>query len=656
MKKKLIEILQTLGLMSKVQKDGKLSQEEWDKVAEAYKEKFGVDLSEDVTNSKNEPKLAKEHQDAIAALFSNSDEGDGNQDDPPAEDPPANQNNAAQENPEDVNLAAEITKMKKEMSDLKTKNQKLEAKPEDGKGTRVKAEDKPKTVIITGRGHSASHIFGIDSKFFAREKWWNELAVNKDAKKSRSSRQISAFKEEFDTYGESLAARVEYLQENGLLEQLNNEKLAGSIDYTGFDSAWSNDEYVVRRQDALIAFIRQLPSVSSIFPVQYGVQDKMLMTNSFFTNFSRSYVAGKVFKGAYKLIPELAEVDDVMLKHKFSDLKDLEREYVGYLNREGSDPMKWTFIEWLMAKTLEVAKNEWNDRRILGYRIDPDSSNNPTHHRFASDGIIRRLYSYEESFQLLPYTDYSKYTSSTILTFIETFVEAVNQLLPSLKGYKLYMNSKHIPWLKAAYRNKYGTHMDFTGAELKTMDYELDGIVGVPNMGKSQLMWITMPGNLELYEDKAGEMEKIYFERELEELMACAWWKEGTGAYMVGRKYASYALLAAAGRGDQYIFMTDPFEELDDDATTCDGSKDYRFKTVANTTASKKITDITSAEEGIVYRIEIGSATQPQAIDKANKFSTIESNWVPTAVGDFIEVYYDSSESKFYEVRRQVTA
>ena len=428
-----------------------------------------------------------------------------------------------------------------------------------------------------------------------------------------------------------------------------------SFDFTGFDGTGWGEQYIIRRQDALISYLRSLPSVAKVFPVLYNVQNKMEMNNSFLTDFSQAYQSGKVFKGAHSSEPMVAEVFDVMFKHLFEDMKKLELEYIGYLNREGSQPIKWSWVEWLMSETLKKLQNEWNERRILGYRIDP-TTGTAGHHMFGSDGVVRKLHKYAEEFYLEPFSDLKLYTASTILTFVETFVEYVNQTVPTLTGLYMYMNEKHVPWFLAAYRTKYGTDLDFDGEKMEVKNYStFGGIKAVPNMGNSCLMFITMENNVELYENKAGEMSAFYFERELESLIVASWWKEGVGAYMVGKKYASAATLTASKRKDQYIFMTKPVFDLAADATTADATKCDKFVTTANT-AAKAITDITGASEGVVYRIECGNVTNATTIAKANKFADLTAAYIPTAVGDFLEVCYNSTTSKFVEVRRKVTA
>jgi len=655
MKEKLLAFAKKFGILAKV-KDGTVTAEDWNAFAKGFQDEHGVDILAAIEEAKESPKLEKAQQDILAALF-------GNPSNPSAPAAPAANLPAA--SPEGSSQPAQPVAATEGDTNaqilagimaLTAKVAKLEKEPEPSAPQGALKPQNPqgtvKVIPINSRVNSETHLFGIDHEFFAMSKPWNRVAATgRPLASAWNKRDENSFIASFNNYAESFSNRLNELQMSGELGVIKAE----SIDFTGFDNTGWGEQYIVRRQDALIAYVRTLPSVRTLFPVQYGVQDKQVMTNSFLTEFSQAYQKGKVFKGKHTVEPMLAEVFDVMFKHQFEDMKQMEREYIGYLNREASQPVKWSMVEWLMVQTLIQLNNEWNQRRILGYRIDP-TTNVAGHHMFGSDGVIRRLFKYAEDFYLQPFSDLKLYTSSTILTFIETLVEYVNQTVPSMTGMYLYMNEKHIPWFLAAYRTKYGTDLDFNGSKMEVKNYStFGGIKAVPNMGNSCMMWITMENNVELYEDRAGEMAAFYFERELETLISASWWKEGSGAYMVGKKYASAAALAASGRKDQYIFMTNPVYDLGAGATTCDATKGDRFVTIANAGATA-ITDVTSASEGVVYRIECGNVTNATTIAKAAKFADLTAAWIPTAVGDFLEVYYDATTSKFVEVRRKVTA
>ena len=658
MKKLLIEMANKLGFATKV-KENKMTSEDWEKFSTSFEAEHGVNLQQAIKDSQKVAQLEQTEKEAIAALFSvetpeETKKVEVTDDTKKVETPEETKKVEVADDTKKVetpNIVEQINKLKTAQQAAEAKIKKLEGDPEEKGGKKVEMK-KPQKVMIAGMGHTKEHLFGIPAEMYALAKPWNQVTATGEARRSWSNNEKEAFQSEFDKYAESISNRINSLHSLGVLGSLRKD--AASVDYSGFDSSGWGEEYVVRRQDALISYIKALPTVSDIFPVRYNVQHKMVMTNSFLTDFSQAYQSGKIYKGSFTMVPEEAQVHDAMFKHLFENLKTLEKEYIGYLNREGSDPMKWNFIEWLMIETLKKLHNEQEARRITGVRIEP-TVGTAGHFMFASDGVLRRLQTYVDAFKLNPFTDLNTYTSSTILAYIESFAEKVNQILPNLRGWKLYINEKHLPCFLADFRKTYGTDMDFKGGEITVRNYGLDAIVPVPNMGNSCAMWITMPGNIELYADLPGEMEKMYFQRDLESLIVASWWKEGVGAYMTGKKFTSLSLLQADNRKNQFIFVNDPTTALVADATTADGSVNTKFKTIANDNTTA-ITDITNAEEGVLYRITCGGTTNATTIAKSGKFSELSAAWIPTAVGNYLEVYYNSTISKFVEVTNIITS
>ena len=55
------------------------------------------------------------------------------------------------------------------------------------------------------------------------------------------------------------------------------------------------------------------------------------------------------------LQPEIGHVDDLMIKIQFTSMKEIERLYIGYLNTSGSDPIKWSMIEFTVMGLMKQA-------------------------------------------------------------------------------------------------------------------------------------------------------------------------------------------------------------------------------------------------------------------------------------------------------------
>ncbi len=661
-KKNFQKVLKALGLMDKA-KSKTLSKEEWTKIQASYKETFGRDFYADANEDSEDADKAKAYDYAMEVISSADVDPEDEDEDKEGDEEGDDANADSDEDGDKEDQPKKKTKnLGKIVKKIVSSNKKLTEQVQSlvSKATPDQPLDTRRVAIVgLGGFHTAKYAFGIEHPMFAAEKRWNQILMhgkNISLQSDPDEESFESFQKEFKSYGKDICKRMQELKKNGLLnvKSLNTD---GSIDYSGLADAGLGTQFLVRRQDALIARIIALPNVFNVFPLRSNIQDGDIITNAFFGEFSQAYQEGEISKGGMDLIPEKAKVHDVMFKTLFKSMKWIETQYIGYLNTAGSDPVKWQMIEWMILNIATVLNNERNVRTVMGHRIEP-TVGVKGHYLNSSTGVIHRLLSYIENNQILPFddSDFASYTAQTMVSVVESFAEEVNQLLPNLLGKAIYLNLKHRPWYLQSYRATYGKDMDFAGPdEMKLMNYDIP-IVWVPNMGNLKFMWITELGNVQALENIPGEMYNTYFERRLESVWGFSTWKEGTAAAYAGKPYATQAALLAAGRKEQAIFINKPVTTLAADATTVDGSKNIWFLTQANTAdvepANLSITDIINPEEGVVYKIEIGSADNPQHIAKAGKFSLISEAWEPTEVGEWIKLIYDKANSKFLEVAR----
>lgn len=521
------------------------------------------------------------------------------------------------------------------------------------------ADDKPvdtvKGKVVINGAHTEAYAFGIQNDFFATSKRYNRILVEgKITGKPRKSEE-AALEADFAAYCEGLSARYAELREAGLIPGIRK----GAVDLTELntDTEIGTRQFNIRR-DMVLARIIALPTLAGIFDTQYNVQSGEVLTNVLFDEISQAYQAGEVFKGGAKFIPEKAVVDDGMAKIRFADMKALERSYLNYLNMEGSDPVKWTLIEWLVLRMATVINNEQLRRAIVGCRVEPvEGEAGPAN--FLSTGVIYRLISLYEDHKLLPFTDstLAGYTAANFGDVLIHFMEKIKAVQPDLApSLVVYLNATHLPLFKEWYRNKYGKDTDFAGIEYKVPNHE-NRIVWVPNMGNLKFMIAAVPGSIRLLKNVPGEEFDFKFERHLEEVLTYSYWKEGCGVDFAGLEFQTLAALKANAAKGQYIFTNWPAIAAAADATTVavEGadSVDLGFLiTTGENTKATALTDITGAKSGVVYRIECGSTANATTIAKSGKFSEISAAWNPTAVGDWIKVYYNTKTGKFYEVAR----
>lgn len=538
-----------------------------------------------------------------------------------------------------------ISQMLSAVRDLKDTVEKL-GKQSQGDTPEAKVE-----VPVRAYGpHTDKYAFGVQHPMFDASKRYNRIAIQHSITGKPSENDRQALMKDGCEYAETLAARIKRHFESGTLQDV----IKGTADYTAVstDTEIGTRQFTIR-QDALIARIVTLPGVEHLFSRISNIQSGDVVTNVLFGEASQAYQAGRVFKGSVNFKPEKAIVDKVMTKLQFEDMSDLEKTYLNYLNTSGSDPVKWNMIEWIILQLATQINNERNQRAIMGYYVAPKKGE-AGETQFASTGIVHKLISLYEEKKFLPFLseEVAEYSQEDIGNVLQLFAEQIADRRPDSDKFVIYVNSRHKPWYSAWYKNTYGTHTDFTGVLEVVPDYNIP-IRWVPNMGNLKLIFATIPGNINLLENVPGEEYKMMFQRDLEEVIAYSYWKEGVGVAFAGAQKETLADLKAADAMEQMVFMNWPAETLAADATTITITKDsgILFTTGANSAATA-LTDITGAKEGVIYRIECGSTTNATTIAKSGKFSEIKSAWNPAAVGEYIKVYYRKSEDKFYEAAR----
>lgn len=666
-REKLQSVLQKLGLTAQA-KANALTSEQWNSIVDAYKKEYQTNLKDDM-DAENPPEATTEtaaitDEDAAAALqILNA-----------IVDPSVEQ-------PTNVSTEAPVTAPVATTENQPTQQPVATAAPSAGPFTAMAkrvatlfnqmaattTQDKPLAVITSqpnlcfqGPGTTAKHLYGIEDAMFSMDKRWNKLAVNPaSVTGDPTAADSKLFLDEVQAYTSSLKERYNFLKQNNMLDAKRLAAGEFSTNYDGLADAKVGNQYVILRQDALIARVLAKRDLTAFFPVRYGVQDHDLVFNAFFTEVSQAYQSGEIFKGSMKIEPEMGYVDDCMIKLKFGPMKDLERTYLAYLNKEGSDPIKWSMIEFNVLNSLEVAQVEQNKRRMRGIYVKPETGVAGSY-LTAGTGIIYTLvrYFHELKLKLHDAAEYRSYTSANFLDVVQAFIQEIQMSVTEdmdLDSHCIYLNKLHQPWYIKNVREAYGKDTDFSGTNgaLSIVPDTNIRIIWLPYMGPTNtLMFLQQPGNLQFLEYVPGEMLAMQGEQRMELVQWWSTWKEGTSAAFTGRKFATKAALDANGYEWQQIFMNKPATSMDADATTVDATKGFWHITAANT-AAKAITDITGAKAGIAYVVECGNVTNATTIAKADKFSSITEAYTPTAVGDYIMVILDST-GKFLELERCV--
>ena len=650
-REKLRKVLQLLDLSQKAA-DKQLASEDITAIATRYQKEFQATLREDMDADSRQP-MSQEEMNQLQALLAGivpsteKTEGTAN-----SEESPVTQSEAT---PEGIlELAKNVAKQNGELPKLvKTMTE------QTAEDTAAAVVTTPTTMRINGPGTTAKYLFGIETPMFDMSKRWNKIAENPNYSSTDIEEgEEKAFFQEVSVFSKSLAKRYEYLNKNHLLDPVKLAAGEFSTDFAGVGDAKVGDQYVIRRQDALIAHVLKARDLTQFFPIRYGIQDHDLVFNTFFDEVSQGWQEGEVWKGGMKLENEMGHVDDAMIKMKFGPMKKLERMYIGYLNKEGSDPIKWSLIEYCIVNTLETAQVEQNKRRIRGIYATPEKGV-PSHFLNASTGLIYTLIRYYHENKILLHDDvtYRSYTKENMVDAVKEFVADIIEKCTEdmdLDQHVIYLNNLHQTWWKEGCRARYGKDLDFTGPDsyLNVVPDTTLHIKWLPYLGQSCLMFLDIPGNIQFLEYIPGEMMAFKAKDDMEMVKCWSTWKEGTAAAFLGRRFKTHEELVENNYEWQQIFMNKPSVDVAVDATVIDAKKGFWQVTSENTKATA-ITDIKNAKAGIGYLIECGSKTNASTISKSGKFADITANYTPTKEGDYILVLLNK-DGNFRELERCV--
>ena len=494
-----------------------------------------------------------------------------------------------------------------------------------------KSETDPPAVVTPGTGEQKFNV--MDAKFLGGVKQ-SFMAI--DEKHPYNKRAYAA-----------LMARqgVEVLSPS-----------ASSFDYAAL-KADLGDFYRVRKQEQIQSFVATLPSLESIFPLESGYQDQAALVNLFMGEFSQADNTGSSFdsvvKGTYEFQAEVLSMFDVMFAHKFTKLKELEKSWIGYLNREGSDSMKWSFIEFILVETSKVLHNERELRRVKGvYKAPVNNVAGPFLQ--AANGYLKFIKNQIAAFKVkaMPMGEWS---TSDICNYVYNMVQLVPSVWRDSGLLEVHMSDSGWSAYKKNNETLYGVNQDYKPNTGYVKEYPNIPIVVVPNMGASKRIVITLKNNFRLFEDQANEMYNFNIEQQDWSLKVWSNWKESVWAMMVGKKFTSAAEMPD-DYSTQVIWCNDVDEpadyyiDMDANDTTPSVLNHTSLKSVANSAATA-ITDIDDAVVGQEIRIKCGNATNAVTIAASGNFSLLTAAWTPS-VGDVL-VLKKRSDGKFIEIDRQ---
>lgn len=430
-------------------------------------------------------------------------------------------------------------------------------------------------------------------------------------------------------------------------------------------------------QQRLQDFLVKLPSIFTLFPTESGHQDLDTLVNIWLGEFSQAENSqgsqfAKVAKGSFEFGTETLRMYGVMFVHIFQNMKWLEKSWIGYLNREGSNPVKLSFIEYLLTKVVEKLHNEQQQRMINGVRKNP-KIDEPGRAVFAADGLYEYLRKRVDGhidftpdggttgkvvYQIKPF-DLPLISEANIG---EVFYQGTSMIPAEIRDsgqLALYIPSYMLPWYDKYNETKYGQNTDYKGAIRCVKEFPAVQLIAVPNADNHRRIFWTLKGNIQTFDHVPGEMLRFFLEQQDWSLKVWSHWKESIQAIAVGYKYTdktkmdgSRQLIWCNDEDYPSTYYVEQEADVNPSALIHSSMKTAKNKEIFT------ITDIEDARVGQLLTLKCGADGENGVqIKKEGNFSTISEAWEPK-VGDEI-LLMKREDGKFIEISRvagQVTA
>lgn len=529
--------------------------------------------------------------------------------------------------------AATIAAKEKEIEVLNEKISILSNMPEDdpGKGAGYSASSAP-----TFNLDDTQQLGGLQGEFFALNRPYN------------------------------LRAKAALLANQGIMLPV---AMAKSVDYKTLQDDLGA-YYRTPWKDRLQSLLVELPTITKIFPTESGHQDLETLVNLFLGEFSQADSSNdsefdKVTKGSYNFGTETLRMYGVMFVHKFKSLKDLEKTWIGYLNREGSNPVKLSFIEYLLVETAKKLHNERELRYVNGVRKDPDPDK-PGRAMEAADGVYEFLRKRIEG-----HTDFTPNGGTIGETVYQIKPFNLAKITPANIGEVFYQGTSMIPsqfrdtgkiclyvpsWMLPIYHKyneaHYGQNIDYKAGITYVKEFPSVKIITIPNADNHHRIFWTVEGNIRTYEQLAGEMYNFTLEQQDWSVKVWSNWKESVQAECVGYKYTNPLEMD----GSRQLIWANDYDRPDTFFIEADADKNPSVQlhssvvTVANS-EKIEITDIEDAKVGQIISVKCGAdGDHGVEIKKNEKFSLLSAAWNPYK-GDTI-VLMKRADGKFIEIMR----
>jgi hypothetical protein len=402
----------------------------------------------------------------------------------------------------------------------------------------------------------------------------------------------------------------------------------------------------------------------AFWPKRLNVDDKVSDGTVLTAEITQGRKFGWLPKNIQEIEAEEGKIYPVQIDAEWngSQLQAIESSWLNFLNKEGSQPEKMSFVRFLVGELMKRARVEDRISSLNGIFVQtPKNANKAGKYINRQNGLFYQLYKARDVNKKFRPFEMGPITPENVYDYFHSDAEnnlGVLKRLPQdvVKSPNLvvYLHYKVWDWYKAKYKQLNGTNMDYKGMPEHFENYANIRVETFVDQDNPSFFFATFDDNVEILENIPSEKSAYRFQTLLRMIYLLADYKLGIRLIHIGREVnpndPEEFRIQSVWSNDQPIFLNDKFIPVFD-SLTGKVAVDYKNIQVDDTWVTN-ITEFTNVKPGQVIKVRgnVGLAASKNITAGAGKIVLTGGDFDLKAGGTI--TFYVNSDFSLSELGR----
>lgn len=512
-------------------------------------------------------------------------------------------------------------------SDLKNTKaivEKLKNSPEDDT-----PEDTLKKQAVEMIKHSATHVFGSGKDYDAIDgRPWNAAAI----------KGVSA-------------SHTDYT-DSVVINKLNGDA----------------EHFFRENPDVIKSLHRDNFDLPSFWPKRLKVDDKVTSGTILTAEITQGRKFGWLPKNVQEIEAEIGQIYPVQIDAQWSgaQLQEIETMWLNSLmNREGSQPEKWTFVRFLVTELMKRARVEDRISTLNGIFVQtPKTADKAGRFINRQNGVFYQLYKNRDLLKKYRPFNMGEITPENVYDYFHSddpenlgFLKRLPLDVVAMPNLVVYIHHRVWTWYRAKYKELNGTNQDYKGKPAFFEDYPGIKIETFVDQENPSFVWCTFDDNVEILENIPAEKSAFKFQVMLRDIYMLADYKLGVRIIHIGREVKENDpdefKVQSVWSNDVPIFPETKYIPVFDNTL---GKISVDYKNMAIDDAwNTDITEFTNVKAGQVLKLRGNTAASAKNVKHGAKIALAGSTDFPLNNGGTLTLYV-KSDLTVMEISRTTSA